>query len=363
MIEKRITKYIHAIQSGTICNLRCSYCYVPNLADANRCTPTKFNYPIEQIAKAISQERLGGPALITHVGAGETYLTDESVNLLRLFLEEGHVVNAVSNMTYTPAIEKICNFPAELRKRLQFSASFHYQELLRRNLLDTYFDNLKKLDEAGIVYYVNLTLGEDCKDNLGEIKKLVNEKTGRNPFILFCMDPEDNWKRCDFFTKDFIKKLVDEFEVDHLLIEDKLTYGKRRNEFCYMGDWAFIFNLEYGTISGCFDSPMTQNIVEDLSKPIHFEAVGKCCSHYCAMGARFLCLGVIPELKNFPNYNKLYDKFKNHPETSEVRSMTNNYLWETNKQYSWIKKRRIMERRNNDPEYQVGTWMEKGNNE
>lgn len=347
------------MQSGTICNLRCKYCYVPALEHENRLEPTEFKYPLEQIAKAISKERIGGTAIITYVGGGETFLTDDSIKLLKLFLEEGHIVNAVSNMTYTPAIEKICAFPEELRSRLQFSASFHYQELIRKNLMDTYFDNIKKCDEAGIVYYVNLTLGEDCKDNLDEIKQLVKERTGRDPFILYCLDADKDWKRCDFFTEDFIKKLSEKFNIEHLLIENKVSYEKRRNEFCYMGDWAFMFDLQHGTISPCFDAPVTQNIVQDLTKPIKFEAVGKCCSNFCSMGARFLGLGVIPQIKEFHTYNGLYKDFKNHPSTSKVAEYTDNYLWETNKRYPWIKEEYIKIKRNFDKKYKVGTWMTK----
>lgn len=361
-MAEKVKRYIHAIQSGTICNLRCKYCYVPALEHENRLEPTKFNYPLEQIAKAISKERLGGTALITYVGGGETFLTDESIELLRLFLEEGHILNAVSNMTYTPAIEKICAFPKELRSRLQFSASFHYQELLRKGLLDTYFDNLKKCDEAGIVYYVNLTLSEDYIDCLDDIKKLVNEKIGKDPFILYCLDAENDWKRCDFFTDEFVDNLSKKFDIEHLLIENKVSYEKRRNEFCYMGDWGFVFNLETGVMSACFDSPEYFNIVEDLSKPIKFEAVGKCCSKYCSMGARFLGLGVVPKIKEFKNYNDLYNNFKNSPTDSKISEHTNNYLWETNKRYPWIKEQYIKIKRRFDKRYKVGTWMKKKDN-
>lgn len=356
---QKIKRYIHALQSGTKCNLRCSYCYVPTLEDENRAEPTKFNYPLEQIAKAISKERLGGIALITYVGGGETFLTDESVQLVKLFLEEGHIVNAVSNMTYTPAIEKFCSFPPELRARLQFSGSFHYKELIKRNLIDTYFDNCKKFDEAGIVYYVNLTLGPDCLDSIDDIKKLVNDRTGRNPFILYCLDPKNNWERCSFYTKEFINDIANKFDCPHLILEDKESYGKYRTEFCYMGDWGFVFNLETGYISGCFDSPAVQNIVEDITKPIKFEAVGKCCSHYCSMGARFLGLGVIPEIKEFSNYNELYSRYKNNPKDSVVAETTNNYLWETNNQYSNFRKKIIKLKRKLNRNYRIGTWMEK----
>lgn len=360
-MERKITKYIHAIQSGTICNLRCQYCYVPDLEHENRLEPTKFNYPLEQIAKAISKERIGGTALITYVGGGETFLTDESIELLKLFLLEGHVLNAASNMTYTPSIEKICNFPDELKKRLQFSGSFHYKELVKRNLLETYFNNLQKCYDAGITSYVNLTLGNDCKDEIDNIKELVYEKTGKEPFILYCLDAKENWKRCSFFTSDYLNFLSQKVHIDHLLIENEISYEKRQNKFCYMGDWGLVYNLETGTISPCFDTPasMSQNIVENLDKPIKFKAIGTCCSNYCAMGARFLGLGVVPDIKKFSNYSELYKNYKMTPVSNLVSKYTNNYLWETNKKYSWLKEKIILLCNKFNPEYKIGTWMNK----
>ena len=359
MSNKKIVKYIHAIQSGTICNLSCSYCYVPTLKDEQRNQPVKFNYPLKDIAKAISKERLGGMALITYVGGGETFLTDDSIELLRLFLEEGHIVNAVSNLTYTPAIEKICQFPEELRQRLQFSASFHYLELKRKNLLDTYFDNLQKLDIAGITYYINLTFCEDYVPYMDEIKDICIKKTGRNPFILYCLDANDSWKRSSIYTKEFINELIKKYDCDYLKIEDDISYGKYQNKFCYMGDWGFIYNLETGTISACFDSPATQNIVEDLSKPIKFEAVGTCCSSYCSMGARFLGLGVVPQIKDFPTYSNLYSKVKNYPKNSLVSSATDVNFSLVNKKYSKFKKIKILFSRHFDKKYKIGSWNQK----
>lgn len=358
MNNEKIVKYIHAIQSGTICNLSCSYCYVPTLEDEQRNQPVKFNYPLKDIAKAISKERLGGMALITYVGGGETFLTDDSIELLRLFLEEGHIVNAVSNLTYTPAIEKICQFPEELRQRLQFSASFHYLELKRKNLLDTYFDNIKKLEAAQITSYLSLTVTEEYLPHLENIKEICMHKIGRLPFLSYGLDASKGWKRFDIFTPELINNLAKDFDCKHLILEDKYTNDIYRKEFCYMGDWGFIYNLETGNISACFDSPTTQNIIEDLSKPIKFEAVGKCCSNYCSFGARILCYGPIIELsKIFPTYHKLLEKFK--IPTGNVAKYTNNYLYETNKKYSWFKKAKIMIKRSFDEKYKIGSWNQK----
>jgi hypothetical protein len=174
-----------------------------------------------------------------------------------------------------------------------------------------------------------MTLCREYIPYLEEIKQLCLDKTGRLPFVLYGLDAKNSWKRYDFFTPEFIDKISTMFDCKHLLLEDKYTNDIKRKEFCYMGDFGFIYNLETGYISACFDSPTTQNICKDISKPIKFQAVGKCYSKYCAFGCRLFCFGVLPELSVFPTYTMLLEK--NKAPVGEVGEWTDNCLYQTNK--------------------------------
>lgn len=297
---EKIKRYIHAIQGGTVCNLKCEYCYVPKINKGCPPTPIKFTYPVEHILKALSKERLGGPAFINYVGSGETFLSDKTVAIIAGLLQEGHVVSVVSNCTISKEIEKLCALPSASKDRLMVSASLHYVELKRLNLLDTYFDNLNKLKKSGISFLMTLTVGESYVPYLQEIRDICLEKVNILPFASIALDPENGWKRCAFYNEDIQKQIYDLFSYCEASAENDKMSSEPRKEFCYAGDWSFALNLENGYISKCFYGSSIDNIFEDLERKINFEAIGKCPSECCVCGGLLLGAGVIPELA-FPS--------------------------------------------------------------
>ena len=63
-------------------------------------------------------------------------------------MEEGHYVMLVTNGSITPRFNEIAQFSKENFKRLFFKFSFHYLELKRLNLMEVFFDNIKKIKDA-----------------------------------------------------------------------------------------------------------------------------------------------------------------------------------------------------------------------
>ena len=131
-----IKKFIDIHVPIFACNLKCDYCYVgQNPQDVKK---TVFQYEVETVKMALTQERLGGVCHFNVCGMGETLIPKELVHYIRAILENGHTVMIVTNGTLTNRFLDYMEFPIELRKHLGFKFSFHYLELKRLNLMDTF---------------------------------------------------------------------------------------------------------------------------------------------------------------------------------------------------------------------------------
>ncbi len=128
----------------SICNFRCHYCYLSHKDKSFQGVQPKMKYSPEQVAKALSPERIGGLAYINFCAEGETLLTKDIDLYVKPLLEQGHYVEFVTNLTVTPVLEKFLSWDREILKRLEFKCSFHYLELKKKNLLNTFAENVKK---------------------------------------------------------------------------------------------------------------------------------------------------------------------------------------------------------------------------
>lgn len=137
-MNKKPKRFIECLLPVTICNLKCSYCYIiqENRRDMKK---ADLQYSPQHIAKALSPERLGGVSFISICGAGETLIQKEAIDIVYELLKVGHYVNITTNGTITKAIDKISNFPKKYLDRLHMSFSFHYLELREKNLLNIFF--------------------------------------------------------------------------------------------------------------------------------------------------------------------------------------------------------------------------------
>lgn len=357
-MNKKIVKYIHAVQPGTECNLDCSYCYVKK--QKNKGEKAQFDYPVEKIINALTKERVGGTAFITYVGGGETVIPKESISIIHGLLENGHFLNIVSNLTYTEGIDKILEFSEELLKRTSFSISLHYVEFIKKNLKEEFIKNINRLKKADISFHINMTIGEDYLPYLQEIKEFCLQEIGFLPIITFAVDPLNGWNRYSCFTDKVIENAVKIFEGSSVTEYEKDFPSTYRNEFCYIGDWGFVLDLKTGNVNPCFDAPQSQNIFEDLSKPIRYEAIGTCCAKYCVMGPAFQAFGFLPEYNNvFPTFSNLYNNRGYHG--GEFREYLNNKLEQTNNKYSPIKKSFIRIKRFLSKKYRTRIRTARGN--
>lgn len=298
-----------------------------------------LKYPVEHIVKALACERLGGQCWFSICGAGETLVQDEVIGITKGLLENGHFVNITTNGTLTKKFEELADACEDNISHLHLSFSMHYLELKRLNLLDTFFQNVNFMRNRGASILVQINLCDEYIPHIDEIKAICLKRVGAYPQVALTRDestmpmkihsnlsPEEYYKEGSRFDSPLFDFTYKNFNV-------------KRKEFCYAGDWAGVLNLETGILSKCYENHEgMQNIFDDITKPINFEAVGKNCKHfYCINSSHFLSLGAIPSL-NAPSYNQLRNRKEARWYSNEMIDFLENRLYDTNKKYGLIKR-------------------------
>ncbi len=306
MKSEKIKKLIACNIPISVCNLQCHYCYISQLDGWNSKDYEEKLDPL-LIEKALSMQRLGGPCIINLTGKGETLIPEEVPDIIYRLLRQGHYLEVVTNGTLSKRFDQIASFPKELLKRLEFKFSFHYLELIEKNLMEVFWDNVKTMRNAGCSFTIELMPNDRLLPHIDEIFQLCKENAGavchltigrddtHSRKILSNMDPEEYfriWDRFDSKMFEFKKKV----------------FGIKRKEFCYAGMWSLYVNLLTGDASQCYGCKTSQNIFFDISDPVYFRPVGQYCKQeYCYNAHAFMTLGVIPEIST-PSYAEIRDR-------------------------------------------------------
>ena len=337
----KIKRYIECHVPVTTCTLRCSYCYITQHRLFEGPLP-EFRYTPEHVRKALSKERLGGICLINLCGAGETLLAKEVVEYARAFLEEGHYVMIVTNGTISKRFDDIASFPAHLNKHLFFKFSYHYLEFKQRGLLDVFFNNIRKVRDAGCSFTLELTPSDDAIPYIDEIKQRAIAELGAPNHVTIARD-ERTKNRLPMLTQLSRQDYIDTWKTfDSALFDYKLTiFGHKRREFCYAGDWSFCVNLATGKMKQCYRSYYRTDIFRDISRPIPFRAIGNCCKEqHCYNGHSLIVLGDIPS-QSTPTYAELRNRQSLDGSEwlrPEMKSFMSSSLKESNTEYTLWKK-------------------------
>lgn len=69
----KIKYTITANVPGTMCNLRCDYCYISSCVDESHLIKPEYDFSLETMIKAFSPKRLKGLAEITVISGGEIF--------------------------------------------------------------------------------------------------------------------------------------------------------------------------------------------------------------------------------------------------------------------------------------------------
>lgn len=303
----KMKRFIDCYVPVTYCNLKCSYCYLKQ-GDKFQYRIPGFQYDAEYVGRALSKKRLGGACHINLCGGGETLIPEEMPAIIESLLKQGHYIFVVTNGTLTKRFDEILKIDKKLLKHLGFKFSFHYEELLRLNIMDAFFDNVRKMRDAGCSFSLELTPHDGLIEKQKEIMKVCYQNVGSVCHVTVAR--KDNYATKPILSK-LSKKAYEEAwsPFKSRLFHFKLsTFNKKRTEFCYAGEWSFYLNLGTGIAKQCYCSNFEQDIFEDLDKPIRFLAIGNDCKEaHCYNSHAFLTLGLIPELPT-PTYASMRNR-------------------------------------------------------
>ncbi len=341
---EQMKRFIDIWVPVTSCSFRCHYCYITHNRLFDKELP-KFKYSVETFKKGLSQKRLGGVCMINFCGGGETLLPPEMPKYIRAMLEEGHYVMVVTNGSVSRAMDEISKFPSDLLKRLFFKFSYHYLELKKRNLFEKFFNNIRKVVNAGASFTLEATPSDELIPYIDEMKELAIKEVGAVCHVTVARDEHDR-SIIPILSKMNPEQYHETWKVfDSEFFEYKFSvFSQKRTEFCYAGDWTLFFNLGTGMLHQCYCSLFSQNILDDVNKPIVFKAIGHhCLQPHCYNAHAFLTFGAIPEHQS-PTYAEIRNRVCTDGTEwlkPEMKSFMSERLKDNNEEYSVEKKNEI----------------------
>ena len=257
-----------------------------------------FKYSAEHVAKGLGVKRLGGTCLMNICGIGETLFSQYTIDLAKLLLEQGHFVIIVTNgCAQDNSYEQLVNFSDELKRRLLIKFSFHYLELMRMNLFDTYWRHVHQIKDSGCSISIELCPSDEAMPHKEAIQEMCIKEVGALPHVTNAR--VNTSKRLELMSNlplDEYKSFWSDFNSEMFDIKIQ-SYDKKPKEFCYAGDWSIYLNAGTGHAFQCHcGKTMSHDIFENLDKPIPFEPVGRCPAPYCVNAHCGLCMGCLPDI-------------------------------------------------------------------
>ena len=316
----------------SVCNFRCRYCYLSQRDESFQGERPTMRYTPEQIAYALRQDRIGGACFINICADGETLLVQDLDKIVHALLAEGHYVEIVTNLSLTRYLEPFLQFEPQLLRHLEFKCSFHYLELKKRGLLDTFADNVRLVWNSGASANIEITPHDELIPYMDEIRTFSMEHFGALPHITIARD--DRTKEIKRLTALSVEQFTQTWSVfDSAFFDYKCRiFGVRQNGFCYAGKWSMYVDLTTGDAVPCYCGGSAANVFARPDDPFPETPVGKCRLPHCYNGHALLTLGLIPDA-DAPGYGDLRDRERqdgSHWLSDEMRAFMNTKLADAN---------------------------------
>jgi hypothetical protein len=332
----------------SICNFRCSYCYLAQRPVHYQGIQPEMKYTPAEVANALTVERVGGPAFMNFCADGETLLTTNIDLYVKALVEQGHYAEVVTNLTITPVLKKFLSWDKELLKRLEFKCSFHYLELKKKGLLDTFANNVRMIWEAGASANIEMMPSDDLIPYIEEVKEFSMKHFGALPQLSIVRN--DRTSGIDYLTSLPMEKYNNtwgQFHSDFWEFK-KSIFGVKQTKFCYAGAWSLYINLCDGTATQCYCGVSLGDVFAHPYKPIPSKPIGKCPIAHCYNGHAFMTLGLIPGYTiNYGNIRNRVKEDGNQWLQPELLSFFNSKLEDSNaiypplKQLAYLSKERL----------------------
>lgn len=317
----------------SICNFRCSYCYLAQRPVHYQGKQADLKHTPEEFGRACSIKRLGGPCFANFCADGETLLSKDIDLYVKEFVKQGHYAEVVTNLTVSNVVDKFLSWDPELLKRLEFKCSFHYLELKKKGFLDRFAENVKKIWAAGSSANIEMTPSDELIPYIEEVKKFSYENFGALPHLTIARD--DRTKNIEYLTNlsmEEYDKVWSQFNSDFWEFK-KSTFGVKQTGFCNAGKWSVVINFANGVMRSCYFSKPFGNFFTDIDKPLPELPVGQCPIAHCFNSHALLTMGLIPNLYE-TRYGDIRDRIKldgTHWLQPELKEFFNNKLIDSNK--------------------------------
>ncbi len=307
--ESPIKRFVGLHFGVGCCNMACPYCYIGKTGKKIQDIP----YTLDEIKKAFSKKRLGGVCFINICSDGETLIHPMMVDIIRVFLSEGHYVMLVTNGTVTKAIKELLQLETEQKSRIFFKLSFHYEELRKMNMLRTFFDNVNLIVESPCSLTVEYITVDDTLNHIDEFKEVCLEGMGTLPQINIPRDERKNnlGLFSEYSWTNYLAK-VDEINIPSKFFDyRKQFFGKKYKYFCFMGGRYLWVNMKTGFSYQCYRMPPIQNFMKDINHHVKWIPVGNHCPEaHCYVCYTFFTLGCV-DTPEYADYKPSYYDIRN----------------------------------------------------
>lgn len=340
-MSDKMKRLLNCIVPVTACNFKCHYCYIGQ-TDGFKGEVGALPYSLDYIAHALRPERIGEHCHFNLCGSGETLIAPYVIELVDRLTRMEHYCTIVTNGVLTHRFEELCSLPKECLSHVFVKFSFHYLELERQNLFSRFWENVKRVKQAGCAFSLELTVNDESIPHIPEIQRCCMENVGAACHVIESRDNRtEDFSRLTGLPVEEHQKNWNQFESPLFKFQQKV-WGQKRREFCYAGDWVTSFYLQSGDVYTCFaGGEKLGNLYDAPEEVFPFVAVGENCPWaHCYAAYVLLTSGAIPHFPA-PSYAQVRDRVCTDGSTwltPEFQGFFGSRFCESNREYSPEKK-------------------------